>query len=348
MNISYKTRKGLRRLSVFLGTLALVGIIIYVGWVVWVGRYITYTREGAKLDMSISTQFPQGQLALMPTDEGSVEIIYQEPLTDDSSSQPVVEQTNIRGYYVGADALADIPGIITQLENLSPGTAVMVDMKDIKGNFFYETTIGSKTSGQIDMEQMSNLLECLRKNDLHAIAKIPAFRDREYGLNNVPQGLARKGGKGSLWMDDEGCYWLDPTKEEVLGYLMRIAMELRGLGFDEVVFTEFRFPSTEKIIFTGDKTEAITEAAKKLVTACASNNFFVSFYSDNFAFPLPEGNCRLYLQNVAAAEIPNVVSEAVTNNPTTQLMFITDLNDTRFDEYCVLRPLDSAQYIEEQ
>ena len=347
MSISYKTRKGLRRFGVVIGILALVAIVIYTGWVIWVGRYITYSREGAKLDLSISTQFPQGQAAVAPTDGEAIDIIYQEPVKDDENSLPIVEQTNIRGYYITADALADIPAILAQLEELPAGTAVMLEMKDIKGNFFYETTVGSQVSSQIDMAQMTSLLEFLHKNDLHAIAKIPAFRDREYGLNNVPQGLPRKGGKGSLWMDDEGCYWLNPANEEVLSYLMRIVMELKGLGFDEVAFTEFRFPDTEKIIFDGDKAQAIADAAQKLVTTCAVNRFFVSFYSSNYAFPLPSGNSRLYLRNIAAAEIPTVVSAAVTKNPKSQLMFITDVSDTRFDEYCVLRPLDSAQYIEE-
>ena len=348
MTISYKTRKGLRRFGIFIGILVLIAIVIYTGWVIWVGRFITYTREGARLDLSSGTQLPQGQSATAPAVRENIEIIYQEPVKNDENSTPVLQQTNIRGYYITTDALQeDISTVMTQLEQLPAGTAVMLDMKDIKGNFFYETTVGSKVSSQIDPVQMTTLLELLRKNDLHAIARIPAFRDREYGLNNVPQGLPRKGGKGSLWMDDEGCYWLNPTNEEVLSYLMRTVMELKGLGFDEVVFTEFRFPDTDRIIFEEDRAQAITEAAQKLVSTCAANQFFISFYSSDFKFPLPSGNSRLYLQNVAAAEIPNVVGEAVTNNPTVQLMFLTDVNDTRFDEYCVLRPLDSAQYIEE-
>ena len=188
---------------------------------------------------------------------------------------------------------------------------------------------------------MNKLLELIAGNKLHAIARIPAFRDWEYGLNNVPLGLPRKGGNGSLWMDDKNCYWLNPAKDEVLSYLISIVSELKAMGFDEVVFTDFRFPDTDRIIFSGNKSEAIAKAAATLAEACGSDRFFVSFESKSYSFTLPKGNTRLYLQNVPAAEIPLVRQEAVTDNPAIQLMFLTEANDTRYNDYCVLRPLSS-------
>lgn len=343
MNISYRTRKGLRRFGVILGILAIVAMVVYMGWIIWVGRYITYTREGARLDMTMNAQLPQGTPAIEPVEGETVHILYREPVKEEDDSLPVVELTNIIGYYIDPEDLKDnIPEIRSQLEELPAGTAVMMDMKNIRGDFYYQTSVGSSVSDDINLEQMDTLLEYLHTNNFHVIARIPAFRDREYGLNNVPHGLAKKKGKGSLWMDDQGCYWLDPTSEGALGYLVREIMELKSLGFDEVVFTEFRFPDTDKIIFDGDRSQALKDAAKQLVETCATNRFFVSFYSTDHSFPLPDGNSRLYLEGVAAADIPNVVSQAVTTDPEIQLMFITDVSDTRFNDYCVLRPLDSA------
>ena len=344
MNISYRTRKGLRRFAVAFAILAAAAVIIYAGWVIWAGRYIIYTREGAKLDTSMNAQLPEGVPAVEPTEGETVPIIYREPVQEEpDSSITVVEPTGINGYYIELEDLkTNIASLQAQLEKLSVGTAVMLDMKNIRGDFYYQTAVGSSTSDDIDMEQMDALLEYLHSNNFYVIARIPAFRDREYGLNNVPHGLAKKGGKGSLWMDDQGCYWLDPTSEGALGYLVRIVMELKSMGFDEVVFTEFRFPDTDKLVFDGDRAQALEDAAKKLVETCATNRFFVSFYSADYSFPLPTGNSRLYLEGVAAADIPNVVNQAVTTEPEVQLMFITEVSDTRFNDYCVLRPLDSA------
>lgn len=343
MNISYRTRKMLRRFGAALGILAAAAVVIYTGWVVWAGRYIIYTREGASLDLSMDAQLPVGTPAEKPAGGETVNILYREPVVEDEDSLPVSELSNITGYYIDEEDLkSDISSLLSQLEKLPEGTAVMLDMKNIRGEFYYQTAVGSSTAEDIDPEQMDTLLEFLHSKQFHVIARIPAFRDREYGLHNVSHGLAKEGGNGSLWMDDQGCYWLDPTSEGALGYLVRVVMELKGLGFDEVAFTEFRFPDTDKIVFEGDQSQALADAARQLVETCATNRFFVSFYSTDYTFSLPEGNSRLYLESVAAADIPNVLSQAVVTEPKVQLMFITDVSDTRFNDYCVLRPLDSA------
>ena len=146
-------------------------------------------------------------------------------------------------------------------------------------------------------------------------------------------------------MDDTGCYWLDPTDEKALNYLVRITKELQSLGFDEVVYYDFRIPTTDKIIFNEDKTQAIADAAATLATACATEQFCVSFEAEGPEFALPQGNCRIYLRNVAAQNAESVAQQVATDDPATHVLFITtasDASDTRFEEYCVLRPLESV------
>ena len=346
MSLSYRARRRWRRTLTILGIILCISLIAYIGWIIWLDRYIIYTRDGAKLDFEMSAISTEGELATPPENSDPVKIVMQE--AEDDRNQATVEQISISGYYVNnKDLKEDIPGVLEKLQTLPAGTAILMDMKTIKGSFYYPTTVGSTVYKDIDQSQMSQLLEFLNNHDLYTIARIPAFRDWEYGLNHVPQGLPKKGGNGSLWMDDKNCYWLDPTNDEVLAYLIRIMTELKGMGFDEVVFTDFRFPETEKIKFNGNKSEAIANAAATLVEACASERFFVSFYSTNYAFPLPNGNSRLYLEDVSAIDIPLVRQEAVTGNPAIQLLFLTEANDTRFNDYCVLRPLDNAIITEE-
>lgn len=341
MSLSYRTRRRLRLSFITIAVIFGVSVTFFLGWMVWANRYVVYTRDGAKLDFELSQGFPEGSPAEPPKTLDPVKIIVQNANQD--SGQPVPDQVSISGYYVSnQDLKENIPGLIEKLNSLPNGTAVMMDMKTIKGSFYYNTSIGTTVSKDIDQEQMNKLLEFLSTGNLHVIARIPAFRDWEYGLNNVPLGLPKKGGNGSLWMDDKNCYWLDPTKDEVLSYLIGIVTELKSLGFDEVVFTDFRFPDTEKIKFTGDKAESIRNAAATLAEACATDRFFVSFQSEDYAFPLPTGSTRLYLQDVAAADIPLVRQQVQTDNPAIQLLFLTEANDTRYNDYCVLRPLSGA------
>lgn len=340
MNLSYRTRRTLARLGKAVIGLVIAAILFWLCWIIWVGRYIVYTPNGAKLDFSLGA-LPEGVLAVPPTDSLDVDIYYDEPTIELPPS--VVEKTSIQGYYIDFEDLkADIPAVKAKLEALPSGTAVMLDVKNIKGFFHYSTSVGTTTSKDVDIAQMDALIQYLANSDLHAIARIPAFRDWEYGLNHVPSGLPKKGGNGSLWMDDSNCYWLDPTAEKALDYLLRITVELRSMGFDEVVYTDFRFPNTDKIIFEGDKNQAIADAAATLADACTTDRFCLSFMSASPAFPLPEGNCRVYLQDIAAADAETAAQQVPTDDPALHVLFMTTVNDTRFNDYCVLRPLDSA------
>ena len=143
------------------------------------------------------------------------------------------------GYYVERTDLQDIDAVITQISALPPETAVMVDVKGIKGDFYYSSAISSKRNSSIDTGKMDELLSYLKRTGRYAIARIPALRDYDYGLNHVPNGVHHSSG-GYLYMDDDGCYWLHPGSQGTLSYLTQIIMELKGLGFDEVVLTDFQ------------------------------------------------------------------------------------------------------------
>ena len=340
MNLSYRTRRRLLRLATITLVLILVAAVVMVCGFIWLDRYVVYGRNGARIDFNQSP-IPSGLVAKPTAPRETVKIYYDEPEIE----APIVEvvPTSISGYYIDVDDLKnDIPSVIKQLKHLEKGSAVLLDVKDIRGRFFYSSDISDKNAKDVDVEQMDQLIQYLLSSDLYVIGRLPAFRDYEFGLNNVPCGLPKKGGNGSLWLDDTNCYWLDPTKDGTLDYLAQQAMELRLMGFDEVVFTDFRFPNTEKIVFEGDKEEAIANAAATLVQKVANDRFFVSFHSETVPFSLPEGNCRLYMVDIPAADVSSIVEQMAIDKPEIHLMFLTTVNDTRFNEYCVLRPLDTA------
>ena len=173
------------------------------------------------------------------------------------------------------------------------------------------------------------------------IAKLPGLRDWEFGLNNVSYGLFIPSGMG-LWMDDDGCYWLDPTSTGTMNYLTRITLELRELGFDEVVFSDFCFPQSSGYVFSGDRYEALSNAAAKLVSSCGTDSFAISFMSTDLDFPLPEGRTRLFLQGISAVDVRSIVSNIQVADPEIRVVFYVDSNDTRYDTFSVIRPLANA------
>ena len=345
MILSYRTRRNLRRTGKFLLIGSIIAAVIWLLWMIWVARYMLYDRHaGARLDFGLGT-IPQGNLAVKPEPEPEVDIIYDDSTPEGPDTEVV--KTSISGYYLELEDLKNTADLTQTLDKLSSGTAVMLDIKSPKGYFYYTSDLEEASdSTNVNVEEMDAFLEHITNRDLYLIARLPAFRDWRFGLNHIPSGLPEKNKGGALWMDDSGCYWLDPTDEKALNYLVRITKELQVMGVDEVVFYDFRFPNTEKIIFDGDKPQAITDAAAILATACATEQFCVSFEIEDPAFALPQGNCRVYFRDVAAEDAQTVAQQVATDDSSLHVLFITtdsDASDTRFEKYSVLRPLESAR-----
>lgn len=338
MKIPYRTRKIIRRVVTIALVVVLAAVLVYGGWLLWLQRFVVYNRaEGATFRFDLDGAVPQGQLAVMPEQE-TVSIYYNEGADAVASSQ---ELAKVVGYYIDEAALKqDMDVIRSQISALDKGTPVMIDVKNIQGRFFYSSTVSDQRTDAIDPARMDALLEFLDQSGMYTIARFPALRDYFYGLNHVPDGVHHSSG-GYLYQDGEGCYWLNPDSSGTLGYIVDIIQELKGLGFDEVMLSDFHFPDTESILYTGDKSQALANAAGTLLKTCGSSSFCVSFSGDG-SWALPEGRTRLYMENVEAAKVKEAAESAPVSDLEVQLVFVTEVHDTRFDDYGVLRPLSAA------
>ena len=336
MNIPYRTRRVLSRVAFTLLGILLAAVLVWMCWMLWLGRYVLYTRDqGAVLDFSMNAQLSAGNPAV-PIPEETVSINYDAPKEEVST-----ELTQMVGYYVdGATLEKDIATVKAQLQALPAGTPVLLDVKSIYGNFFYSSTVSDRRNSDIDITAMDELIAYLRDSSLYTIARLPALRDYHYGREHVSDGIHYADGIG-LWQDKQGCYWLNPAKQGTIAYLVQITNELKGLGFDEVVFQDFCFPDTTNILFKEDKAAALAQAANILVTSCASDTFAVSFVGGT-DFSLPQGRSRLYMEGVPAANAANTALQTGIADPSVNLVFLTELHDTRFDAFSVLRPLAGA------
>ncbi len=323
MILSYRTRQFLRRLfstaAVVLSVLAVVLLCLFL----WLQRFLVYTEQGVLLDFDRNNDLSQSQAPLPEASAPPVSILF-----DDKPYQEGMGQ--LIGFYIDAeDLMENIDAVQAQLQQLEPGTAVLLDLKGYRGNFYYSTKVGDSKSSSYDIAKMDKLIKYLADSELYAIARISAFRDYYYGLNNTSCGLAVSA--GYLWMDTGRAYWLDPGKEQVRTYLIQTVRELRDLGFDEVVLQNFCFPNTDSVIYKNDKAEVLAAAAEKLVTACSKEDFIISFSSNTPNFTLPGENCRLYLDNIAATEAQGAWDSVTVADKRQQLVFITATGDSRYD-----------------
>ena len=117
MTLSYRTRKALMNLATTTLILILVAAVLWLCWIVWVGRYMVYHRDGPRLDFSVSPVIPEGIEAQWTSPSHSVKVYYNEP----EIQLPVVdkEPTRISGYYIDVEALkSDVEPLIAKLELL--------------------------------------------------------------------------------------------------------------------------------------------------------------------------------------------------------------------------------------
>ena len=339
MELTYRTRRKLKRGFLIGLCVFLTAALIWGCWLTWVERYVVYTRDGAVIDFTLADRDPgEGTLAEPPAQKETVSIYYNDG-SDAVGLDIVLRQ--MQGYYITTDMLAgDLDTIRAAVAALPVGSTVMLELKNIKGNFYYPTQIANAPlATNVDPAEVDDLIEDLASRNLYLVASVPAFRDRYYGLHNTTIGLPFIGGNGALWVDDSNCYWLDPAKSRTVDYLAKIATELRQKGFQEVLFTDFRFPETDQLDYTGDRVAAIQKAAETLVKDCATNRFAVSFLATGSTIQPVDGRSRLYVTGVNGEQAAAVANNYELDNPAIELVFLTDSHDTRYDAFGVLHPL---------
>lgn len=339
MKIPYRTRRFLRRLGQTLLVLFLIAVVAWICWVVWLERFVVYSGDGARLDFDRGAEFSGGVIAVPPETKAPISIFYNE---GDNAISISKDLQQLQGYCITGEALADISAVRTQLSQIESDIPLLIDVKNARGAFYYSTGIGTLTADSVSVSEVDALIRDLVQSEHYLIARLPAMRDREYGLNNVNCGLFAPS-RYSLWMDEGGCYWLDPSASGTMTYLTGIVQELKDLGFDEVVFTDFYFPDSKGYVFDGDKSTALTDAAQSLVTACTTETFAVSFVRGSTAFTTPNGRSRIYIQDTDASKAASIAAELGLDDPAVKLVFLTDSFDTRFDEYGTLRPIENAR-----
>ena len=339
MAISYRSRRRLQRVGSFALFLLALGIIAWLCWVVWVERYIIYTDEGATINFELNPEIPMGEIALPPMVGDGPEIHYNEGENAVNTSTDLLQ---LQGYYITFELLRDdFEGVKEKVLNLPANTPVMMDVKGGFGSFFYSSDLSEAVISQsVDVQAVDELINLMNAKNLYLIARVPAFQDYSYALKHIPSGIPFTGGGGALWMDDEGCYWLKPKDSATIGWLTSIILELRGLGFDEVVLDEFMVPIGQRVVYNGDVSADLSETAARLLNNVASNSFTLSFSVPSPNFTLPEGRCRLFLSGVSARDVEITAAQAAIADPQIRLVFVAQSKDTRYDTYGVLRIID--------
>jgi len=336
---SYQNKKRAKIFLLAVGCVLALLLIFVVYRFILVGRYIRIVDGAVVLDYNQKFERKANTKA-DSNQKVDVDIIIEEPVSQVSSPSELPPEP-LNGNYISTDMLLDMDSVSSVISQMpSYPDTMMFDLKSIYGYFYYSSDTTGAVLSSADINAIDTLLnEVAADKDVYLVARIPSFSDINYALAHQSYGLPRR--DGALWMCENGCYWLDPMEEDVQEYLVSIAKELSGLGFDEIVFDNFQIPDSENIKYHRDITreDAAFTAASAIRDMLADTPIRVSFIS---AVPqVLDLSDRIYLSATDGSSVTTLVesvSEKV-DDPFSEIVFITPSRDTRFEGYGILRPL---------
>jgi hypothetical protein len=160
---------------------------------------------------------------------------------------------------------------------------IVFDAKDITGIVNYNSRVPEvreyETDEKRSIDNMEKFIRILKMNGFYTVARIAVFHDQLLRKKN-PKLAIRSKRNGGVWNPDSKEKWCDPTSRKVQDYNINIAVELAGMGVDEIQFDYIRFPTTENISDADyrfdfgamNRDEAISHFLKRAYRAISSRN----------------------------------------------------------------------------
>lgn len=232
----YNSYRGRTPLWKKLLVIVLILVILAAGTFLFLQKYLVYDDSGQmRLDLPWSHEEPPSSSADPAPSQGEpddTDLIIQEP-----------ESPAVRGVLLSGDSAGwqtAVNGLEAAGEN-----AFAVTVKETGGRLCYLSQVAGASAAGTAAETDGVLRQLLR-GGTYAIARISCFRD---GLraNADIEGMGLKNTGGYIFYDGNNENWLDPGKEAARKYLCDIAAECAAMGFDEILLTDFTYPTVGKV-----------------------------------------------------------------------------------------------------
>lgn len=345
---SYRNKMRLRRVGLGMLIAALALAVACTAYVIYLGRFMVYTADGAHLALPGAEERADTSPAQTPSGEYIVGEKAERPA---SAAVPVVSTGDelptelAGGYFVTTADLrsldttkAALEQALEQWDAAEGAMVVLLDLKSEFGNFYYPSDVTDTPGASVDMDAVDSLMKMLDEKGVYLIARLPAFRDSAYALSHTDRALALA--SGALWADSDGCYWLDPGSDIVCDRLLALCTELAAHGVDEVAFSDFTFPGSENIVYEGDRALAVASSAERLAGSSPIPVSF-SFAGDEATVAAAPYGHRVLLYADGGSDIASALSFALGEDAAdgASVAFLSASRDTRFDAYLQLRPL---------
>ncbi|MEK7567308.1 MAG: putative glycoside hydrolase [Patescibacteria group bacterium] len=179
------------------------------------------------------SQFIAQGSGLSPKAEKVMHLKTPEPLKAIYMSQCVVGTKDFR---------QDLVDLIKRTEL----NAVVIDIKDYTGKIAFETDnpkLKNSVSGDCGATDMKNFILSLHDDGIYVIGRVTVFQDPYMTKTRPDLAVKKKSDNDIVWKDYKGLSFVDVGAREHWDYIIEIAKEAYGIGYDEINFDYIRFPS---------------------------------------------------------------------------------------------------------
>lgn len=192
----------------------------------------------------------------------------------------------VKGIYVsgpvaGIDRIDTLIELIDQTEL----NAMVIDIKNDEGRITYQMQseqVLEIGAGVNYIKDIDALVSKCKEKDIYLIARIVTFRD-PYLAEQKPEWAVHTK-EGAVFRDKSGLAWVNPYKREMWDYMVEVASQAAGAGFDEIQFDYIRFSTDikEDEADYGEeseqvsKIEIITEFTKYMYEKLAPQGVYVA------------------------------------------------------------------------
>jgi len=220
----------------------LVLVILAAVAVMLLQRNIVYDDQGTpqlRLPWADTTE----EETVKEQETPDVDLVIQEP----EETEPAVESHVVFRAEQMPLTLESWQTILQQMtqDTAVPYDGVAVTLKDSSGKVYFDAPAAGTSAVKMEEDTMDALAEATA-GDLYTVARISCFRDPKAANADV-EGKGLKNTGGYIFYDGNNSQWLDPAKENARAYLCGIAVEAAELGFDEILLTDFSYPTAGKL-----------------------------------------------------------------------------------------------------
>ena len=176
--------------------------------------------------------------------------------------QPIKVKAFYVNFHAASPRTKSFKKILQKLETTEMN-AVVVDIKNVKGDISYDTNatearkIGASRHRSI--RDIHQFIDALKSRNVYCIARIAVFKDTRQA-RHFP-GRAVKTKNGAVWRDKHDTAWIDPHSLKGQEYTLAVAEDAARVGFDEINFDYIRFPAHKGLQYRKADTQANRVAA---------------------------------------------------------------------------------------